>query len=99
MPVQQRKNGARRLEEFIAVAPILLPARRQTRQAGFSEDQFFAGKPVGAHCRMQGRHQERRRDSLAADIAYSNADSGLVAPGDSVVLRLVKNEKVVEIAA
>ena len=48
---------------------------------------------------MQRRHEQRGGDSLAADVADGDADTGLLAADHSVVRLFVEDEEVVVVAA
>src|SRR5438309_2028278 len=84
MPVEQRQNPARRLEQLVALRAYLVAAGHQARDHRFAEDKFLAGKAISTHGRMKRRHKQRSRDALAADIAYSNADASLSPPARAI---------------
>ena len=44
VPVQQRKDPPRRLEQLIAVSAAAFPAGHQTSHGGLAVDQLLAGK-------------------------------------------------------
>ena len=49
MPVEQRKNAARRLKEFIALSTASLAAGHEPGHRRLAIDELLAGKAVGAH--------------------------------------------------
>ena len=99
MPVQQRKNAPRRLKQLIAIASALIAARQQPRQRRLAVHQLLAGKPVRPHRRVQRRHQQRRRNSLPADVANRNPHPGLAPRRHALVRLFMEDKKVVVVAA
>ena len=79
MPIQQRQNSRRLLEQLAALHFLLAHrAGSRTRQRHRSfRHQLLAGKPVRAHRRVQRRHQQRRGNSLAADVSQRDAQPGV----------------------
>ena len=75
-----------------------IAAGAESRERTLAVDEVLAREAIGAHGRVQRRHQQRGGYALAADVSEGDSDAGLAARRAVRIVGVVEDEEVVVIA-